>query len=212
MRNMLIKSTAGPFSAWIHRSRRALMNGGQRLLRDVAVAALIFQTVHLIEHMAQLSYWWMNPSAAPWLTPWAVAGRDLLAVDGTPGGGNEILHLLGNVIFLGGILALGALASRSGRKPKEIPYLRKATTLQGVHVAEHILLTVSYLAFGSAIGFSTIFGTAEGVFGSSLRIWAHFLLNLIATYYAVRSVSEMHRRGLLVQSTSHHSHSLPLAG
>ena len=209
---MLIKQTSELLTGWIHRSRRAPIDGARRLLRDIAVAALIIQMAHLIEHMAQLTYWSMNPSEAPWLTPWAVAGRDLLAVDGTPAGGNEILHLLGNVIFLGGILALGALVWRSGRKAKEVPYLSQAIILQGIHVAEHILLTVSYLAFGSVIGFSTIFGTAQGVFGSSLRIWAHFLLNLTATYYAVRSVSEMHRRGLLVQRPSHRSRSLPLAG
>lgn len=175
------------------------MTGSRRVLRDIAVFALLFQVFHFIEHIAQVGYWFVNPSQPPWLTPWAVAGRDLLAVDGTPGGGNELLHLVGNLIFLGGVVALALITWHSGRKIKQIRYLSTTLILQGVHVAEHILLTVSYLAMGSAVGFTTLFGTAQGPFGSSLRIWAHLLLNLTATYYAFRSVWEMYAMGLVLE-------------
>lgn len=188
------------------------MTASQRLVRDTAVFALLFQVFHFIEHIAQVGYWFVNPSQPPWLTPWAVAGRDLLAVDGTPGGGNELLHLVGNLIFLGGVIALALITWHSGRKIKQIRYLSTALILQGVHVAEHILLTVSYLAVGSAVGFTTLFGTAQGPFGSSLRIWAHFLLNLTATYYALRSVWEMYAMGLVLDRAPVRSQEIPAAG
>lgn len=168
-----------------------------RIVRDIAVAALVFQVVHFIEHVAQLGFWAAHPATAPWLTPWAVAGRDLLIVDGTPASGNELLHLIGNLIFLVGIFALVALARSRARSAGEIPYLRAALLLQGAHVVEHLLLTGTYLAFGSAIGFTTLFGLADGAFGSGLRVWAHFLLNLVGTYLATRAALEMGKRALL---------------
>ncbi len=168
------------------------MIGSGRLLRDIAVFAIVFQVVHFIEHVAQLGYWFVNSSQPPWLTPWAAAGRDLLAVDGTPGGGNELLHLVGNLIFLGGVVALTLITWNSGRRIRQVRHLSTALIIQGLHVGEHILLTISYFAVGSAIGFTTLFGAAQGAFGSSLRIWAHFLLNLTATYYALRAAWEMY--------------------
>lgn len=174
------------------------MTASQRLLRDIAVFAMFFQVFHFVEHVAQLGYWFVNPNQPPWLTPWAVTGRDLLAVDGTPGGGNEVLHLVGNLIFLAGIVALVLIAWDSGRRIKQIRHLSAALILQGIHVAEHFLLTFSYFAAGTALGLTTLFGTAQGPFGSSLRVWAHFLINMAATYYALRSVREMYAVGLVL--------------
>lgn len=174
------------------------MTRSQRTVRDLALLALAFQVFHFIEHAGQLTYWLGNPTKAPWLTPWAITGRDILAVDGTPGGGNEILHLVGNLIFLGGIVALALVARYSDRKMMEIPYLREAMVLQVIHVAEHVLLTFSYFTSGSALGFTTLFGAAEGIFGSSLRIWAHFLLNLGGTYYVLQAGREMYGLGMIL--------------
>ena len=171
--------------------------GAWRVVRDVAIAALVFQLVHLIEHVAQLGYWAMHTSSAPWLTPWAIAGRELLVVDGTPASGNELLHLVGNLIFLAGVLALVGLVFRERQSTSEIPFLKPAFLLQGAHVIEHVLLTGTYLAIGEAIGFTALFGLVDGAFGSGLRVWAHFLLNLVATCFALRAVLEMRRRGLL---------------
>ena len=174
--------------------------GAWRIIRDIAVAALVFQVVHFVEHVAQLGYWMSHPAEAPWLTPWAIAGRDAPIVDGTPASGNELLHLVGNLIFLAGLIALAALVWRMGRSSKDIPYLKPALWLQGIHVIEHVLLTGTYLAAGKAIGFTTLFGLAQGPFGSGLRVWAHFLLNLVGTYFVVRAVLEMRRSGLLTIS------------
>lgn len=172
-----------------------------RMVRDVAIAALVFQLVHFVEHVAQLSYWAMHTSSAPWLTPWAIAGRELLVVDGTPASGNELLHLVGNLIFLAGVLALVGLVFSARQSPGEIPFLKPALLLQGAHVIEHVLLTGTYLAIGDAVGFTTLFGLADGAFGSGLRVWAHFLLNLVATYFVSRAVLEMKRRGLLAMDS-----------
>ena len=171
--------------------------GAWRVARDVAMAMLVFQLVHFVEHVAQLGYWAMHTSSAPWLTPWATAGRELLVIDGTHASGNELLHLVGNLIFLVGILALVGLVFRARQSTGEIPFLKPALLLQGAHVIEHVLLTGTYLAIGEAIGFTTLFGLADGAFGSGLRVWAHFLLNLVATYFVLRALLEMKRRGLL---------------
>jgi len=175
---------------------RCKMTSTQRTVRNLTVAALVFQGVHFVEHTAQLIYWLFHPTQMPWMTPWAIAGRDLLAVDGTPRGGTEILHLLGNVIFFGGLIGMVLIAGYAGYKMKRVPYLREAVILQGFHVAENVLLTVSYLTWGTVIGVTTVFGAASGVFESSLRVWSHFLLNLVATYYAVRAIRAMYRKGL----------------
>ena len=46
-----------------------------RFWRDTAVAGVAFQVFHFLEHGLQLGYWFLHPTAAPWLTPWAVLGQ-----------------------------------------------------------------------------------------------------------------------------------------
>ena len=65
-------------------------------------------------------------------------------------------------------------------------------------MAEHLLLTTSYLALGRSPGFTTQFGDATKMFGSSLCVWAHFTLNLAATYFTWRAVRAIHQKGLLI--------------
>jgi hypothetical protein len=150
----------------------------------------------MVEHLAQLGYWLANPTEKPWMTPWAVTAKDVLVVNGTPGSGNELLHLIGNLIFLGGLIGAVVLAQHAGSRRNEIKYLNPARYLQSLHVVEHLLLTISYLALGRSLGFTTLFGAASGVFASSLRVWAHLLLNLAGTYFAVRAGWAMYRQGL----------------
>ena len=160
------------------------------------VGALAFQAAHLLEHTAQLAYWFMNPTQAPWLTPWAQTGRDLLVVDGPTASGNEVLHLVGNLIFMAGIAGLWWLARQEGLGIGDVDHLRPAVTLQGIHVLEHSALTASYLITGKALGASTLFGAAGGPFGSSLRVWSHFLLNLGASWYAYNAARFLWRRSI----------------
>ena len=172
-----------------------------RLVRDVAVFGLVFQVVHFLEHGAQLGYWFLNPTAKPWLTPWAVVGRDSLAIDGTAAAGNELLHLLGNLIFMAGLVGLAVLAGQAGRATSQNKYLHRALSVQGLHCLEHLLLTGTYLIWGTPLGLTTLFGAATGTFGASLRVWAHFLLNLAAAYLAGRAVSAVDRRSWLIGRT-----------
>lgn len=165
-------------------------------LKYAAGAALAFQAVHFIEHVAQLGYWIAHPFEAPWLTPWAVQGRAVLAVDGQLDLGNELLHLLGNLVFLGGLFAMVAYLQRMGESV--IASLRIAVAAQTLHVLEHLALTATSAVVGTAIGLSTFLGLVEGPVMTSYRVWFHFLINLLATYYAIRASLEIRRVGLLV--------------
>lgn len=168
-----------------------------RGLKYTAVAALVFQIIHFVEHIAQLGYWLIHPADAPWVTPWATQARNALAVNGQVSLGNELLHLGGNLVFLIGLIALAVYLSRQrAERPSQ---LRTATWVQGIHVGEHIALTVSTMISGTAIGLSTFLGAVSGPVMTSTRVWFHFLINLIATWYAIQAVFAIYRRGLLVQ-------------
>jgi hypothetical protein len=186
-------------------ANRSLTIGGSgtaastiRKAQYVAVAGIAFQIVHLVEHVAQTGYWFMHPADAPWLTPWAVVGRDMLVVGGRIVTGNELLHLLGNGIFMGALLALAWVAKSHGMSADRFPHLGKAIATQGIHLAEHVLLTLTVFTIGMPLGLSTLFGFATGSWGSSYRIWFHFIINAIATYYATMGVAEMHQDDLIV--------------
>jgi hypothetical protein len=154
----------------------------------VGVAGVGFQVVHLFEHLLQLGYWGLHPAEPPWLTPWAAAGRDILAVGGHPSTGSELLHLLGNLIFLVGVVGLWGFTTRSGVPSVRLTALRAAFLVQSFHVGEHVLLTVSWILAGEALGFSTLFGSLSGPALFTFRIWWHFLINLAGTALAVRAL------------------------
>ncbi|HEX9765558.1 MAG TPA: DUF6008 family protein [Nitriliruptorales bacterium] len=161
---------------------------GDRLLQAGVVLGLGFQAVHALEHVLQTAYWALHPVEAPWLTPWAASGRDALAAvtANSPAEGNELLHLAGNLLFLAGLaVLLGLVRRRRSATPRG---LRAALWLQGAHVAEHLLLTASSLWVGRALGVTTAFGQLAGPVGSSVRVWAHFLLNIAATWLATVAV------------------------
>lgn len=180
-------------------------DGRERTIRwaqNLAVAGIMFQVVHLVEHIAQTGYWFLNPTEAPWLTPWAVVGRDALVVGGRIVTGNELLHLVGNGIFFGALLAMAWVCRTYRRDTGRYPHLSKAIAAQGIHVAEHVLLTVTTFVVVRPLGVSTLFGFASGAWGSSYRVWFHFILNFIATYYAAMAMAEMHEDGLVVPGQS----------
>lgn len=169
----------------------------RELLKYLAIGALAFQMVHLIEHVAQLGYWIAHPLEAPWLTPWAIEGRDALAADGNLALGNELLHLVGNLVFLGGLLALVFYCRR--RELEASSPLRLAMVIQGIHVAEHLVLTVTTAVWGKAAGLSTFFGLVSGPVMTSYRVWFHFLINIVATWFAARALMVLLSRGLLIE-------------
>ncbi|HEX9866584.1 MAG TPA: DUF6008 family protein [Acidimicrobiia bacterium] len=171
-----------------------------RAFKYLAVAALTFQGVHFVEHVAQLGYWLLHPAEAPWITPWALPARDALAVAGEVPLGNELLHLVGNLVFLGGLMALAIYWNRRGGEAS--PHLRTALWVQGIHMGEHLALTATTVIFGKAAGLSTFLGLISGPAMTSFRVWFHLLINLVATWYAGRALLALHSKGLLVEPKS----------
>ncbi|MCA9830983.1 MAG: hypothetical protein R3B97_03440 [Dehalococcoidia bacterium] len=170
-------------------------------LAAVALGGLAFQCVHFVEHGLQLGYWFRNMDAAPWLTPWAATAADGLTwgcswvVTGKPSIGVELLHLLGNGIFLAGLAGTWLLARKAGTAPTRS--LKAVMWLQSAHVAEHVLLTVTVLSAGRALGFSTGFGAMPDAWVATYRIWFHFTVNLGATALALLAVTQMAKGGTL---------------
>ena len=163
----------------------------QRTVASIAIAFLAFQAFHLLEHLIQLAMWFVQPGAPPHMTPWALDGVDgiatwfaLLPGNATAiAGGMEGLHLVGNVVFLAGIVALGRVT------PTPFPGVQTAFLLQGIHVAEHVLLTGTLWLTGTPMGLSTLFGVAyDYSWAGTMRVWFHFLINLAATLPATHAV------------------------
>ncbi|MDQ1518054.1 MAG: hypothetical protein QOE80_3884 [Actinomycetota bacterium] len=175
-----------------------------RWLVGVVSAALVFQAVHFAEHAVQAGYWLIHRQAAPYLTPWAASTRTGLAYwcrvwggEGAPlAQGNELLHLVGNTIFLGGLLGMLALARRVG-DPSAWRSARQVAVLQGLHVVEHVALTTTLFLTGAARGLSTLFGTIPPTSAGAVayRISFHFAINLLATILAVRAARRLRAAG-----------------
>lgn len=154
----------------------------------VAAGGLGFQALHVLEHVVQAGAWVAAPEQPPFLTPWATAGRDALALGGDIALGTEVLHLAGNVVFLVGLLAFGALVrGHAGSRTRRSLHL--ALVVQALHVAEHVALTATAATAGTAVGVTTVFGLLEnGPALWTLRVNAHLTLNTIATVAAAVSV------------------------
>lgn len=176
---VLLGGLAGLTWVWRHRPEER-----QAVLGIIAATGLGFQAVHALEHFVQIGAWAISPGRAPYLTPWASAGSDLLAVAGNVALGEELLHLSGNVVFLVGLVALAVLASRSDEgRPHS---LRLALLIQGLHVLEHAALTATVAVGGTALGATTAFGLLEpGPLLWTYRQMAHFVLNTVATAFAI---------------------------
>lgn len=160
-------------------------------LIGVVAAVLLFQVVHAAEHVAQATYWLFNPALAPWMSAWAMGATNFL---GTVSGGGtavgmELLHLIGNGVFLAGLLLATRLPQRFGNAEMR-KWLRLATIVQVAHFAEHILLTTSMVFLGQAAGVSTLFGllSASTPAASGYRVFFHLIINLIATTLALKAV------------------------
>ncbi len=176
-----------------------------RLLVVLIVGTVSFQVIHFFEHLLQIGYWFAHPGEQPWMTPWGRAAADglcaLLAGHHTKmATGMELLHLVGNWITFVGLIAL-YVASRSWRiRGSKMRATRFAFWLQLVHVIEHVSLTSTYLLIGRPIGLSTLLGASfylEGAWASSIRLWWHFVMNLVVTVAFMLAVRELRRAGLL---------------
>lgn len=161
----------------------------------VAGGALLFQLVHVVEHGLQVVAWAADPGDRPWISPWAAETAvgvghwcSILAPGSGPNPlGTELLHLFGNVIFLAGLVVLLGLPELADRR-----WARAAVLVQGVHVIEHVVLTVTLVATGTAYGLSTQLDQVLPVGPSTTRVLFHFGINAIGTAFAVTAI---HRAG-----------------
>jgi hypothetical protein len=178
-----------------------------RILGFIAAGGLGFQAVHMVEHVVQVVAWVAAPGRPPFLTPWAEVGAEALSVTGQPGLGEELLHLVGNVVFLVGLVALAGLVRSRSRS------LMVALVVQGVHVAEHVALTFGVIATGRAIGVTTLFGAlSPGPTLWSVRVLAHLGLNAVATLAAAVALIHILRAGLASGATDRRRRDIALGG
>lgn len=174
------------------------------VLAAIAGTGLAFQVGHFAEHAIQFGVWVLGASSGlcgrdtPWMSPWVTemvrrAGIMLFPADNPQRQmmlGMEVLHLIGNSIFL---ISLGCLYYCIRSK-----WIRWALYVEGFHLYEHVFLTLSAYFIGKPVGLSTLFG-GTGVIGSKefavgYRVSWHFAMNLLPMPFAMIGIMEHIRR------------------
>ncbi len=155
---------------------------GYVLLITVALG-ITFQIGHFVEHAVQFGMWLFSNKSVAWMSPWAMWLVHQIGHITVPQAtharqmavGMELLHLIGNSIFLA---TLGGMYTISPRR-----CIRWALYVEGFHLCEHIMLTLSILLLGKAMGLSTLFGYSSMLWGPEgavgYRVFWHFALNLV---------------------------------
>jgi hypothetical protein len=172
-----------------------------QLITCVVVIGVIGQIGHAQEHFAQTGYWVLHPMKPAWMTPWGTAlANGFGVVDPMKKTlGMEILHLVGNFIFLAGLVAALMLTKRA-TATKAHKWAVMGVWMQGIHGLEHLSLTVSvWLGAPRAIGMSTWFGLIPpGPALTTYRVWWHFGANFLGTvlfgvvlYYLVKEKEQI---------------------
>ena len=174
------------------------------VLAAVAGLGLAFQVGHFAEHAIQFGIWIIGDLSnicgrdTPWMSPWvtemvrwagamvfpaANAARQMMM-------GMEVLHLLGNGIFL---ISLGCLFYCVRSK-----WIRWALYIEGFHLYEHLMLTMTAYFLGKPIGLSTMFGGSDIIgsreFAVGYRVSWHFVMNLLPMPFAMIGLIEQMRR------------------
>jgi hypothetical protein len=186
-------------SAEIHPGKATYLDGDPRLeqLKILSIMlvglGLAFQVGHFIEHAVQFAVWLFGTSqwvaanfcgrnvpymsgpvtkvvtaAGAYLFPTADVARQMML-------GSEILHLIGNAVFLTTIAGVFYFI------PTKL--VRYAFYIEAAHLCEHVSLTLSAYYVGTPIGVSTLFGRAPVLWGKELavgwRVSWHFAMNLL---------------------------------
>jgi hypothetical protein len=159
------------------------------LIGSLAAFGLVFQVGHFFEHAVQFAVWLLGDVSnicgrdTPWMSPWVMelvrrfgdslfptadAARRIML-------GMEVLHLIGNGIFLGSLACL-YYCIRS-------KWVGWALIIETFHLYEHIMLTATAYFVGKPIGLSTLFGGASIIgsreFAVGYRVAWHFVMNLL---------------------------------
>lgn len=175
------------------------------LIAVVAGAGLAFQVGHFAEHAFQFGIWILGDLSnicgrdTPWMSPWVTEmvrqGGTLLfpAADAKRQMmlGMEVLHLIGNSIFLISLFCLYYCVRSK--------WIRWAIYVEGFHLYEHLMLTATAYFVGKPIGLSTLFGGSSLIGGQEFavgyRVSWHFLMNLLPMPFAMIGLMEHMRRG-----------------
>ncbi|MCB9806155.1 hypothetical protein H6775_03290 [Candidatus Nomurabacteria bacterium] len=151
-----------------------------------AGGGLGFQVVHFWEHLMQVFNWIFVQRQYAYMTGLGMSATNYFGnlffsgygMSDQTRLGMEVLHLVGNGIFLIGIIAVWYFI-----KNREILW---ALIIEALHFCEHISLTFSSIFTGRSIGFSTLYGLAtDPQFMVTFRVWWHFILNLVPSVLIV---------------------------
>jgi hypothetical protein len=201
---------AAYFDGAIQKVARAGAPDNQRLFilgiaaGTAAALGLLFQVGHFAEHAFQFAVWTLGDLSnicgrnTPWMSPWAKdlveqIGLRLFPTADTPRRmmlGMEVLHLIGNSIFLTSLACLyHCLPSK---------WVRWALYIETFHLYEHISLTATAYFIGKPIGMSTLFGGVGAIggpeFAVGCRVTWHFVMNLLPMPFAMVGLMEYWRR------------------
>ncbi len=176
------------------------------LMSAAGIAALLglaFQVGHFAEHALQFVIWLLGDLSnicgrnTAWMSPWVMALVEQLGLVVAPTApsarqamlGMEILHLIGNSIFLAGLICLYLVIPSK--------WVRWAVYVETFHLYEHILLTSTAFFVGKPIGMSTLFGATSLIdsreFAVGFRVSWHFAMNLLPMPFAMMGIWEFRR-------------------
>lgn len=174
----------------------------RHLVTGVAAACLIFQVGHFIEHGLQFGVWLAGDASGicgrdtPWMSQWVSPYVEAFGAWAWPAESfklqmsrsMEVLHIVGNSIFLIGLIALYALLPSR--------WVAWALGIETFHLYEHIMLTTTVFTLGKPVGLSTLFGgsgylSQEAAVG--VRVTWHFIMNLFPMPFAMMGMWERMR-------------------
>jgi hypothetical protein len=174
-----------------------------KVLAVVAALGLLFQVGHFVEHAFQFAVWALGDLSnicgrdTPWMSPWVTELVRQIGTSLLPSSdpswrmmiGMEVLHLVGNSIFLTGLAALYYCVRSS--------WVRWALYIEAFHLYEHVMLTTTAYFVGKPIGMSTLFGAVNVIgdreFAVGFRVTWHFAMNLLPMPFAMIGLREYRR-------------------
>jgi hypothetical protein len=202
--------SSGQFEAsvasWTENDRAIVARPGRvaLVLGSVATLGLLFQVGHFAEHAAQFAIWLLGDLSnicgrdTPWMSPWVTELVRQIGLALVPSAdaarrmmlGMEVLHLIGNSIFLVSLMSLFYCVRSK--------WVRWAIYIEAFHLYEHVILTATACFVGKPIGMSTLFGAAnvigEREFAVGCRVTWHFAMNLLPMPLAMLGLMEYWRR------------------